>query len=152
MTLSKMVALVAAIGIGFTAYLSVLAAGGLGDFSSNQDEEATPAPTAQPTQPAQTSGGLQLTAKNTSFDKTTLTAKAGSVSLKFDNQDSIPHNVDVFDGPDASGNSLAKTPIKTGPGQATLTIQLKPGKYYYRCDVHPDQMHGVLTVVGDTSG
>ncbi|MGE3074341.1 MAG: cupredoxin domain-containing protein [Dehalococcoidia bacterium] len=151
MTLSKMLVMVAAIGIGFTAYLSVLAAGGLGDFGASSSIEPTPAPTAEPTSPAQTSGGLQITAKDTSFDKTSLTAKAGEVTIKFDNQDSIPHNLDIFNGPKSSDDSAAKTPIKTGPAKATLTVQLKPGKYYFQCDVHPDQMHGVLTVVADTN-
>lgn len=147
MTLTKMIVMVAAIGIGATTYLSVLAEAGLGDFSDNPGVElpAVVSTEAAPAAPS-TPGSLQVTAKDTKFDNTSLTAPAGKVTIDFNNEDSTPHNLDIYSGSDAKGDSLAKTPIKTGPEKASLSVELKPGKYYFQCDVHPDQMHGFLTV------
>lgn len=149
MTLTKMVILVAAIGIGATSYLSILAEVGLGDFSGDSHAAENPA-AAAPTQAAAPSqsanGGLTIAAKDTKFDETKLSAPAGEVTIAFDNKDAQPHNLDILNGDKAGADSLAKTKIEMGPATATLSVQLKPGKYYYQCDVHPDQMHGILTV------
>lgn len=107
------------------------------------------APTAAATQP---SGGgeasvLQLVASNIAFDKSELAAKAGKVTIKLDNKDGgVPHNVHVFKGSSASGESVGATALGTGPVQQTLDLQLDAGEYFYQCDVHPTTMSGKLTV------
>lgn len=85
---------------------------------------------------------LELTAKGIAFDKTALTASAGAVSIRFDNQDAgIPHNLHV------SGSGVdAKTEIEEGPATQTLDLDLEAGTYSYVCDVHPQQMKGELNV------
>jgi plastocyanin len=87
-------------------------------------------------------GTLELVAKGIAFDKTTLTAPAGSVSFRFDNQDQgVPHNLHV------SGNGVdEKTDIQGGPTTQALTLEVTAGSYTYVCDVHPQQMKGQLTV------
>jgi plastocyanin len=114
---------------------------------------ATPAGQATGTpQGTATSGGgggstISIAASNILFDKTKLTASAGTVKIAFDNKDGgIPHNINVFDGKDASAKSLGATAIEAGPVKQELTLDLKPGTYYFQCDVHPTTMTGTLTV------
>ncbi|MDE3096183.1 MAG: cupredoxin domain-containing protein [Chloroflexota bacterium] len=90
---------------------------------------------------------LKLVAENILFDKSKLTAPAGTITIDFDNKDGgIPHNLKVFKGTDASGPVVGATAVATGPVQQTLTLKLAPGTYYYHCDVHPATMTGILTV------
>jgi plastocyanin len=77
-----------------------------------------------------------------SWDKSSLTAKAGKVTLKLVNQSEVPHAIVV------EGNGVEeKTDIVTGK-DASVTIDLKPGKYEYYCPVgqHKKTMKGTLTV------
>jgi plastocyanin len=109
----------------------------------------TPSAATSGTPSGTTASGTSLTvvAQNIAFDKTTLTASAGPVTVTFENKDNgIPHNIHFFQGDSASGTSVATTAIKPGPATDTLTMNLKAGTYYYQCDVHPLQMHGTLTV------
>lgn len=111
----------------------------------------TPASQATGTpQSTVTSGGgatISIAASNLLFDKTTLTASAGTVKIEFDNKDGgVPHNINFYDGKDASAKSLGATAIEVGPTKQELTIDFKPGSYHFQCDVHPTTMTGTLTV------
>jgi len=120
----------------FVAVLALSAAACGGD----SDEPA--AQGAEPGGGREAGSTLRLTAQGIAFDKRTLTASAGTVSLRFDNQDAgIPHNVHV------SGNGVDdKTEVDNGPTTQTLQLRLEPGAYTYVCDVHPQQMRGELSV------
>jgi plastocyanin len=112
---------------------------------------ATAAPVEEtPTQPSGGSGGetvLELVAANILFDKDELEAPAGTITIEFDNRDGgIPHNVAVYEGEDATGESVGATELGVGPVQQTLTLELEPGTYFYQCDAHPATMSGILTV------
>lgn len=78
------------------------------------------------------------------FDKDSLTAKAGKLTLEMDNPSSIPHAVSVRgSGLDKDGNTVGKG------GVSKVTVDLKPGKYEFYCPVggHEDAgMKGTLTV------
>jgi plastocyanin len=79
------------------------------------------------------------------FDKTTLTAKAGTVMITFTNKSSLGHN---FTLKSPSGSTVGATPTFTG-GAKTLMLKLKPGKYTYLCSVPGHAaagMKGTLTV------
>jgi len=90
---------------------------------------------------------LMLVAKNTLFDKSELKAKAGSVAIEVDNQDSgIPHNIHVYKGRDNSGEDMGKTEFVAGPTKQTLTLTLAAGEYFFVCDIHPATMSGKLVV------
>lgn len=78
------------------------------------------------------------------FAKTSLTAKAGKVSIEFTNSSPLPHNLTI-----ASGSTvLGATPTFNG-GARTLTLKLKPGTYKFYCSVpgHREAgMEGTLVV------
>ena len=80
------------------------------------------------------------------FAKTSLTAKAGEVSIEFSNRSPLPHNLTI-----ASGSTvLGATPTFNG-GSKTLTLKLKPGTYKFYCSVpgHREAgMEGTLEVRG----
>ena len=92
---------------------------------------------------------LQLSAKNIAFSPTKLTAMAGGkITIHFNNQDpATPHNVVVFNGPDATAPVLFKGDLVTGPASADYTFDAPPpGTYFFHCEVHPQQMTGTLTI------
>jgi len=106
------------------------------------------APAASPTAAAPVAT-LTLVAQNILFDQTSLAMTAGQpLTITFDNKDSgIPHNLHVYKGKDASGESVASTEIAAGPKTETLNFgPLTAGDYYFQCDVHPTTMFGALTV------
>ncbi|HWN72321.1 MAG TPA: plastocyanin/azurin family copper-binding protein [Solirubrobacterales bacterium] len=89
---------------------------------------------------------LKLAASPTAlaFDKKSLTAKAGEVTIDFDNPSPIPHNVVI----EENGKELAGfEPI--AEGEESDTAELKPGTYTFYCSVpgHREAgMEGTLTV------
>jgi plastocyanin len=89
---------------------------------------------------------LQLAASPTelAFDKTELSAKAGEVTVDFENPSAIPHNVVI----EEEGKELAGfEPITEGKESETAT--LKPGTYTFYCSVpgHREAgMEGTLVV------
>jgi plastocyanin len=72
--------------------------------------------------------------------------------LKFDNKDSVPHNVAIYKDPSATDAvSLFKGSIVQGPKVAEYEVAkpLPKGVWFFRCDVHP-VMHGTARVGGAT--
>jgi uncharacterized cupredoxin-like copper-binding protein len=123
--------------------------------SSKSSSSSTPASTAasSSTTPSSSgggnSGGLTLNAVESnglSFDKKTLTAKAGSVTLTLDNGsgNAQPHAIAV------EGKGIDKAGKVVGPGStSTVTVTLKPGTYDFYCPVPGHKaagMEGKLTV------
>jgi plastocyanin len=77
------------------------------------------------------------------FEQATATAKAGTVTVKFDNPASIPHAVEI------EGNGVEKAGDVVTSGDTSFSVDLKPGTYTYYCPVgdHRDEgMEGKLTV------
>jgi plastocyanin len=80
------------------------------------------------------------------FTSTSLTAKAGKVTITFTNMSPVMHNLTIEQG--TSGSVVGATPTFKG-GTKTLTVKLKPGTYTFFCSVpgHRDAgMKGTLTV------
>jgi plastocyanin len=101
--------------------------------------------------PAATTGGegtkIVIIAQNLLFDKTSLTAPAGTITIELDNQDpGQPHNIHFYKGTDITGEDVGSTELKVGPANDLLTMTLDKGEYFYQCDVHPTTMLGTLTV------
>jgi plastocyanin len=140
------------------ALAALLAAGCGGSSSSSSSSSAPAAPAAPATTSSSTStspsggaakgGTLSLAANpegQLKYDKTSLTAKAGSVSLDFTNASSLAHNVTVES---SSGAQVGATPTFQG-GSKTLSLNLKPGTYKFFCSVPGHRqtgMEGTLTV------
>jgi uncharacterized cupredoxin-like copper-binding protein len=78
------------------------------------------------------------------FDKSSLTAKAGKVTLVMDNPSSLPHAIAVEgNGVDKDGATVNKG------GVSKVSATLKPGKYEFYCPVDAHKqggMEGELTV------
>jgi uncharacterized cupredoxin-like copper-binding protein len=124
----------------------VLVACGGGDDSTDTSAGGTGGGTT-----VTTSGGapVKLTANadnQLSYDQKTLTAKAGAVSIDFDNPAAIQHDVAVED----SGGKVLGTSDLVTQGKVNLTISgVKAGKYTFFCTVpgHREAgMEGTLTV------
>ncbi|MDX6651959.1 MAG: hypothetical protein QOJ38_740 [Solirubrobacterales bacterium] len=140
------------ISVWALAALAALALAACGS-SSNSDSNSTSTPAAAPTTTGASGGGskgggstLQLAADPSAlkYDTTSLSAKAGKVTIDFDNPSAIGHDVSI-DGP--SGD-IGKTAVIT-QSKASLTVDLKPGSYTFYCSVdgHKDAgMQGTLTV------
>jgi len=79
------------------------------------------------------------------FDKTSLSAKAGKVTIVMTNTSSIPHAVEM-----EGGGIEKKGAVITGGGSVSrVTAKLKPGKYEFYCPVDGHKaagMKGTLTV------
>jgi plastocyanin len=78
------------------------------------------------------------------FDKTSLSAKAGKVTIEMDNPSDLPHAVEIEgNGVEVAGDTVMKD------GVSKATADLKPGEYDFYCPVgnHRDAgMEGTLTV------
>jgi plastocyanin len=91
-------------------------------------------------------GGLTLTADPggaISWEPGSLSASAGSVTIKLVNQSDVPHAVEV------EGNGVEEESDTVTGSDTELTVDLKPGTYTYYCPVddHRGQgMEGTLTV------
>jgi plastocyanin len=136
--------------------VGLLALAGCGSSSSSTTTATTPtATTATTTSPATTapaaiSGAQHLSLEanregQLKYNKTSLTAKAGAVSIDFTNMSPLSHNVTVES---SSGAKLGATPTFTG-GSKTLSLSLKAGTYKFFCSVPGHRMagmEGTLTV------
>jgi plastocyanin len=89
------------------------------------------------------------------FATTSLTAPAGKpFTLAFDNQDAgVSHNVEIFDGTDATGRMLFSGDLVTGVAVFDYQIDpLDPGSYFFHCKIHPTTMTGTLEAVEGGGG
>jgi plastocyanin len=139
-----------ALAVMVVAALAVpgLAACGGGD----DDNENTSAATAPTTTTAPVGGGGGSTVDISTppgsalaFDQKDVSAKAGSVTIDYDNKQALQHDVKVED---SSGTELGGTDLVSS-GTATATVNLQPGTYTFFCSVpgHREAgMEGTLTV------
>lgn len=138
------------------AALAVAGCGGGGGGSSSSPS-STPASTPAP---AQTTAGGGSTSSSSGagsklgiaavangalkFDKSSLSAKAGSVTITMANPSPVDHGVAI------TGNGVQETGQTVGKGgTSTVTVSLKPGKYTFYCPVPGHReggMEGTLTV------
>jgi uncharacterized cupredoxin-like copper-binding protein len=122
--------------------------------TSSSTTAAAPAPTTTtsstpaPATGGTTAGKLSLAANpegQLKYDTSSLTAKAGSVTINFTNAAPLAHNVNIES---ASGGVVGATPTFQG-GSKSLSVNLKPGKYKFFCSVPGHRaagMEGSLTV------
>ena len=137
----------ALIAVAALAVLGLAACGG-----GDDDNETTAA--AQPTTTAAAGGGggggstvdiSTPSGGDLAFNQKDVSAKAGSVTIDFDNMQSLQHDVKVED---SSGQELGGTDLVSS-ATATATVDLQPGSYTFFCSVpgHREAgMEGTLTV------
>jgi plastocyanin len=135
--------------------LALAACGSSNKSSSNASTsggKAQPASTNAATTAAPAAGGagsVQVAADPSGalkFDKTTLNAKAGRVTIAMTNPSSTPHSIAV-EGHGVDKDSAQKSAL--GGSTATVTSVLKPGRYVFYCPVDGHKqagMKGVLVV------
>jgi plastocyanin len=150
---AKLTPLLVALAVG------VFAAAGCGgdddNGSSDTGASAPPAsestPSTESTDTTESGGGggetLKLSADPSGalkFDKDTLDAKAGKVTITMDNPSSVPHAVAVEgNGVDKDGETVNQG------GTSTVSVDLKAGEYSFYCPVDGHEqagMKGTLTV------
>jgi plastocyanin len=72
------------------------------------------------------------------FDQTSLEASAGSVTIDFTNDSSLPHNV-TLEGPGVEDEG---TDTVTG-SSTSVTLDLQPGEYTFYCSVDGHRAAGM---------
>jgi plastocyanin len=131
--------------------VAAIAALGLAACGGDDDGDTTAASTpATDTSPAAGGGGSTVDistppGSDLAYDQKDVTAKAGRVTIDFNNQQSTPHDVVVED---SSGQELGKTDLISSSAAST-DVELQPGTYTFYCDVpgHEEAgMKGTLTV------
>ena len=140
--------------IAFTALLcclAIVAAGCGGD--DNSDSGSSGSGQAADTQTTENGGGggaaqtLKLSADPggaLKFDKSSLTAKPGKVTIVMDNPSDLPHAVEI----EGNGVEVEGETVGNG-GVSKATADVKAGKYEYYCPVDGHKaagMEGTLTV------
>jgi plastocyanin len=107
----------------------------------------TAGPAGQPPPPGGAAPAVAIAADPSgqlSYDKKSLTAKAGAVKIDFTNNSPVAHNVTIQQG---SKNVTATATITQS--KASVNAQLKPGTYTFFCSVDAHRqagMVGTLTV------
>jgi plastocyanin len=130
--------------------IAALASLGLAACGGDDDNENTAASAPATTAPAGGGGGSTVDISTPSgadlaFDQSDVSAKAGSVTINFDNKQALQHDVKVED---SSGQELGGTDLVSS-GTASATVDLQPGTYTFFCSVpgHREAgMEGTLTV------
>jgi plastocyanin len=126
------------------AVLAVLAVAVAGCGSSNKNAGSSSSGGSSGSSSSSSGGGggaqLALAAPadgSIKFDKTSLSAKAGTVTINFDNPSSTPHGVAV------EGNGVDKDSQTIQSGKTSLTVALKPGTYTFYCPVPGHRAQGM---------
>jgi uncharacterized cupredoxin-like copper-binding protein len=136
------------------ASLALVAAGcGGDDNNSSSDSSGAQGNGGSTSEPSSGGGGGGAASKLTvtadpggalKFDKSSLSAKAGKVTVTMDNPSSTPHALNI------EGNGIEEKGTKTlTQGKASVTVNLKAGKYEFYCPVDGHKaagMEGTLTV------
>jgi plastocyanin len=112
----------------------------------------SPTGTAPPCLPPSASTtSASISAQNIAFNINCLAVVPEKpFTVAFDNADTSPHNFAIYT--DSSATKLlggAKSPSEIVAAGAKVTYDvspLKPGIYFFRCDIHPTQMTGTFVV------
>jgi plastocyanin/heme-degrading monooxygenase HmoA len=149
------------LGIGAIA-VATLAIGGTAAAlydEGNKEVKAAPTPPAATasagasTTPAP-AGAAEINMEDLKFTVTDISVNTGA-TINVNNKGAAVHNVHVADASGKFADPFCKTsgpdpcskPTALPAGSSgTITISLPAGTYDFRCDFHPDQMKGKLTV------
>jgi plastocyanin len=132
-------------GLLLAAAIGLAACGN--DNNDNGSASSTPAAPAATTPSSSGGQTLALAADpggKLAYDKKSLTAKAGEVTIDFTNDAQVPHNVTIEQGEDEKGATDTIQGSKT-----SKSFNLKAGTYSFYCSVAGHEaagMKGTLTV------
>ena len=133
-------------GLAALASLALVACGG-GGSSSTSTPTTTAANNGGGGGGASSSVSLAADPSQIAYDTTSLSAKAGNVTIDFDNPNSaLGHDVCVQD---PNGKKLGCSKVVTGTKTTLDLSNLKPGDYTFYCSVPGHEaagMKGTLTV------
>jgi plastocyanin len=140
----------AVLAVAALAVLGLTACGSSSGSGNSTTAASTPASTAPAGGGSANAGNSTVSISTPSggtlaFDQKTATAKAGSVTVNFDNKQPLQHDVAIAD---SSGKVLGQTDLVSS-GTANTTVDLQPGTYTFYCTVpgHKEAgMEGTLTV------
>jgi plastocyanin len=107
---------------------------------------AAPSPAAKPSGPSTTLKVSSPASGELKYDPSALDAKAGNVTIDYDNPSPVPHSIAI--GPEGSTDIIDQSDVGAS-STFTVTAALKPGTYAYFCTVpgHREAgMEGTLTV------
>ena len=87
-----------------------------------------------------------VTAEGLAFDLETIVLEAKKpVSIEFENLDSAPHNLAIYEE-EGADKAIFQGEQITGPDAITYEFDApKAGEYYFQCDVHPDMNGDVVS-------
>ena len=134
---------------------AALALGACGDDDEDSGDTGAPATTTTaetpPPEETQSGGGKATQLVNDAdpggqlkFEKDTLEAPAGTVTITMNNPSDLPHAIEIEgNGVEEEGETVDKG------GKSVVTAELKPGEYEFYCPVPGHQeggMKGTLTV------
>ena len=131
--------------------LAIVAAGCGGDDNSSSSSSGSDTATTEQSSGGGGGGGAAQTLKISAdpggalkFDKSSLTAKAGKVTIVMDNPSSLPHAVEIEgNGVEEEGDTVEKG----GVSKATATVKAGTYEFYCPVDGHKQAgMKGTLTV------
>ena len=140
---------VAACGGSSSSSSSSAATSASGATSSAAAGTGTSSATSSAAAAAGASSNLAIAANPSgqlAYDKKTLSAKAGKVTITMTNMSSLGHNITIQQG--TNGSVLGATPTFMG-GTKSVTVNLKAGTYTFFCSVPGHRaggMVGTLTV------
>jgi nitrite reductase (NO-forming) len=124
--------------------------GGASAAAAASGHDMSPAPSGSPA--AVSTGTIKVTMKDNVFDPKQITVKAGD-SVMFDvvNTGKVPHNMHIapIDGNFDSASSSVTTPEIINAGKSGMIdwkVPAQAGTYKFRCDIHPTDMTGTITV------
>ena len=137
------------VALGALAPAALAACGGSSD-SSSSTTAAAPASTTTTSAAGGGGGGSTISVSADpsgalKYQQSSLSGKAGSATIDFDNPSSLGHDVCVKD---SSGKELGCSDVVSG-SKTSLNVSLKPGQYTYYCSVDGHEaagMQGTLTV------
>lgn len=95
---------------------------------------------------AAAAGTITLTASQVAFDTDTLSLPAGKdATVTLDNQDSVPHNLSIYEDESAEKALFSGAEVAGGSSTDYEFTAPPKGEYFFRCDIHPTSMIGTVT-------
>jgi plastocyanin len=88
---------------------------------------------------------LEISATGLAFSTDLLQAEPGPAVVRFTNNAGFPHNFSLY-ADEAYSEGIAEGEIISSGTDVVDLGELTAGEYYFRCDVHPDDMQGDLIV------